>query len=109
MSESPFTDEPEDLDGDIPDGGPAASGSQSWFEKLLDGDAPGPSIQELQSTYEFPKEVSIVMRGVLRVSSGSGVPPIAEIILGSVLWVTKQQNGASSDMPTDVSDIQIDD
>jgi len=107
MSDSPFTEGPEDLDGDIPEGGPAASGSKSWFEKLLDGDAPGPSIQELQSTYEFPKEVSIVMRGVLRVSSGSGVPPIAEIILGSVLWVTKQQNAGGSDMPTDVSDIQI--
>ena len=109
MSDSPFTDEPDDLDGDIEDGGPAPTGSKSWFEKLLDGDSPGPSIQELQSTYEFPKEVSIVMRGVLRVSSGSGVPPIAEIILGSVLWVTKQQNGGSSDMPTDVSDIQIND
>jgi len=109
MSDSPFTEEPNGLDGDIPADGPSPNGSQSWFEKLLDGDAPGPSIQELQSTYEFPKEVSIVMRGVLRVSSGSGVPPIAEIILGSVLWVTKQQQSGGSDMPTSVEDIQIDD
>jgi hypothetical protein len=109
MSESPFTEESDDLDGDLPGESPPPTESQSWFEKLLDGDAPGPTIQELQSTYEFPKEVSIVMRGVLRVSSGSGVPPIAEIILGAVLWVTKQQNGGGSDMPTSVEDIQIDD
>jgi len=109
MSDSPFTDGPDGIEQEMPDDSPPPSGSKSWFEKLLDGDAPGPSIQELQSTYEFPKEVSIVMRGVLRVSSGSGVPPIAEIILGSVLWVTKQQQPDGSDMPTDVSDIQIND
>jgi len=105
MSDSPFTDEPADAAGlseqlgfDEPAGGPVDRGG-SWFEKLFDGDAVGPTVQELEADYDLPKEISVILRGVLRVSTGSGVPPIAEIALGAFMWVTKQQSSGDDDVP----------
>ena len=103
MSDSPFTDDSEpaglseELGFDEPAGPPDRGGS--WFQKLFDGDALGPSVQELEADYDLPKEISVILRGVLRVSTGSGVPPIAEIALGAFMWVTKQQSSADDDVP----------
>jgi len=103
MSDSPFhNDEPaglsEELGFDEPAGPPQDRGG-SWFQKLFDGDAVGPSVDELEADYGLPKEISVILRGVLRVSTGSGVPPVAEIALGAFMWVTKQQKGADDDVP----------
>jgi len=106
MSDSPFADDiPDDaglseqLGFDEPMGSPEPSGG-SWFEKLFDGDALGPTVAELEADYDLPKEVSVMLRGILRVASGSGVPPIAEIALGAFMYLTKQrQGGSNEDIP----------
>jgi len=64
---------------------PGAAG-QSWINKLFDGDAEGPPISQLRSDYDLPREICIILRGILRVSRGSGVPPIAEMVLGAVIY-----------------------
>jgi len=103
MSDSPFhDDEPaglsEELGFDEPAGSPADRGG-SWFQKLFDGDAVGPTVAELEADYDLPKEISVILRGVLRVSTGSGVPPVAEIALGAFMWVTKHKGSGDDDVP----------
>jgi len=63
------------------------------LQRLFDGDVSGPSVQEIEADYGLGKSVSIALRGVLRTATGSGVPPIAEIAVGGVLWVRENQTG----------------
>jgi len=66
------------------------------LQRLFDGNAQGPSVQEIEDDYGLGKAVSIALRGVLRTATGSGVPPVAEILVGGVLWV-RESNQAASD------------
>jgi hypothetical protein len=99
MSDNPF----EAVDGDSVDGGndPVQSAT-SWAGKLFDGDADGPPVAELEADYDLPREVCIVLRGILRTAQGGGVPPIAEIVLGIVIYVISgQQNDAGESVSID--------
>lgn len=69
----------------------------SWFGKLFDGDADGPPLAELERDYDLPREICIVLRGVLRTASGSGVPPVAEILLGIIIYVVSSNELAQDD------------
>jgi hypothetical protein len=77
---------------------------QSWINKLFDGDAEGPPISQLRSDYDLPREICIILRGILRVSRGSGVPPIAEMVLGAVIYVISQSQ--DSDSNPDVGNLE---
>jgi len=72
---------------------PEAAG-QSWINKLFDGDADGPPISQLRNDYDLPREICIILRGILRVSRGSGVPPVAEVVLGAVIYAISQSQDA---------------
>lgn len=91
MSDSPFSDADEVGPADNAD--PGGQGPGSWVGRLFDGDAPGPALQELEADYDLPREICIALRGVLRVANGSGVPPIAEIMLGIVIYVMTGETG----------------
>lgn len=76
-------------------------------ERLFDGDQPGPSVSELRHDYEMPKDMAIASRGVLRAATGSGVPPIFEIMFGGFMAYMKRSGGGGvesepghGDLPT---------
>lgn len=74
-------------------------GVASPASRLFDGDAPGPSIPELEREYGISeKYITMPLRGILRVSTGSGVPPIVEILLGGVLFGLKRKELQKEDM-----------
>lgn len=79
-----------------PSGGNTGFGSSSTgpLDRLLDGDAQGPPTSELQRDYSVGNAPAIMLRGVLRTATGSGVPPIAEILMGGFLWLKQNQESA---------------
>jgi hypothetical protein len=77
---------------------------QSWMNKLFDGDADGPPISQLRSDYDLPREICIILRGILRVSRGSGVPPIAEMVLGAVIYAISESQ--DTDGTPDVGNLE---
>lgn len=86
LPDSPF--EPVDSGGDM--GGEeelSGGGGGSPMDRLFDGDAPGPQVGELKADYEMPQWMAVLSRGIMRVATGSGVPPIAEILIGMVMGV----------------------
>lgn len=88
MADSPF--EPTDAPDDDPTMQPGG-GSGGPLSRLFDGNAPGPSVQELQADYGLPRSWSIALRGCVRVATGSGIPPAFEIGLGSALGLRSMQ------------------
>lgn len=68
-------------------------GGEGPISRLFDGSAPGPSVEELRMDYELPRPLAMIARGILRVASGDGVPPIFDIVMGSVLFIMQQQEG----------------
>jgi hypothetical protein len=66
---------------------PGLSPSSGPIDRLFDGDAPGPSTTELEQEYGMNKHQAVAGRGVLRTATGSGVPPIFEILFGGAMWV----------------------
>jgi len=79
---------------DAPSGG--FGGADGPLSRLFDGDAPGPSTGELSQQYELERGEAVVGRGILRVATGSGVPPVAEILLGFLLIM--KGNGAAGSL-----------
>jgi len=96
MSELP--DDPFDPNPDQPDENPVESTSPvptgNIADRLFDGAAPGPSVQELKGDYGLAREWSIALRGLVRAATGDGIPPVAEILMGSVLGAVKMQRGS---------------
>ena len=83
LPDSPFepVDSGEEMGGEEDLTGSAGSP----IDRLFDGDAPGPQVGELKADYEMPQWMAVLSRGVMRVATGSGVPPIAEILIGTVM------------------------
>lgn len=84
LPDSPFQPINDDSSDDM-GGMDDAAGSGSPMERLLDGSAPGPSVQELRADYSMPQWLAVMSRGIMRVATGEGVPPIAEIVIGGVM------------------------
>ncbi len=82
LPDSPF--ESVEGDGGGIDGDEELGGG-SPMDRLFDGNAPGPSVGELKADYEMPQWMAVLSRGIMRVATGSGVPPIAEIVIGSIM------------------------
>jgi len=59
--------------------------ADSPLSRLFDGNADGPTTGELQTEYSLDRAEAVTGRGILRVATGSGVPPVAEILLGFLL------------------------
>jgi len=79
LSDNPFADGADDGATDAtPTGGP--------LQRLFDGDAPGPSTTDLETEYGMSKHPAVAGRGILRTATGSGVPPIFEILFGAGMW-----------------------
>lgn len=56
-------------------------------DRLFDGDAPGPEVNELKADYDMPQWLAVLSRGIMRVATGGGVPPIAEILIGGIMGI----------------------
>jgi len=99
MSENELPDDPfnpvdEPTAEDPATSGPIGKGDV--MSRLFDGAAPGPGVQELQADYGLGREWSIALRGLVRSATGDGIPPVAEILMGSVLGVFKLQRGSNA-------------
>ena len=90
-------------------GGFPGAGGDGPMGRLFDGDAPGPSTTELENEYGLPRWGSVLGRGILRTATGSGVPPIAEIVLGGLMGVAKSQGDDAADTVDAVEGEQIQD
>lgn len=78
-----------------PAGGPMPGGGGP-LRRLLDGDADGPPVPSLMQDYGLSnRPLAIACRGCVRVGTGSGVPPLAEILIGGALLFLAQQQGES--------------
>jgi hypothetical protein len=84
----PDSDTSQQSMGDLDDAGGGGL-SDGPLDRLLDGDAEGPAVGELQADYGFPQWMAVAARGVLRVATGSGVPPVFEILVGSVMGIMR--------------------
>ena len=96
--DSPF----EPVEGETAEDPAADTGSPSRFggpvDRLFDGSVGGPSVNELNGEYGIGREWSIALRGIIRVATGDGIPPAAEILLGSVMgFYSMQGDGVGSD------------
>jgi hypothetical protein len=86
LPDSPF----QPIDSETDDMG-AGSGMEdtntagSPLDRLFDGSAPGPQVGELKADYDMPQWLAVLSRGIMRVATGDGVPPIAEIVIGGVM------------------------
>lgn len=95
-------------DVDAGGGGLMDSGG-SPLERLLDGNAEGPSVGELRGDYQLDHWMALVVRGVLRAAPGRGMPPIGDITLGGLLGVRKFQTGqGGDDLPEFEGDLEGD-
>jgi hypothetical protein len=106
LPETPFetVDEQHDDTSADPDAGPIPEPSGGPIDRLFDADAPGPSVDELRGEYQMPRWAAIVSRGVMRVATGSGVPPVAEIIIGAVMGLMGSDMPLSIDSDADTND-----
>lgn len=82
--------------GDLDDAGGGGL-SDGPLDRLLDGDADGPAVGELQADYGFPQWMAVAARGVLRVATGSGVPPVFEILVGTVMGIMQTFDGGGEE------------
>jgi hypothetical protein len=53
-------------------------------------------VGQLQTDYGLGHEWAVAMRGIVRVATGSGIPPIAEILMGSIMAMLKAQKSGDS-------------
>jgi len=90
----------EDLDETGGDEGGAGLGFDGPVGRLFDGDAPGPEVGQLRADYEMPQWMAVAARGVLRVATGSGVPPVFEILVGSVMGIMQAQDDQDTETQT---------
>lgn len=97
MSEdSPFEAVEDDAQlGETP--GDTATTAEGPLGRLFDGNAAGPSVQELQGDYNLPWHWATALRGTCRTMTGSGVPPAFEILIGGGVGVAEQLNGEGMD------------
>jgi len=91
-------------DGDGGQGG--LTGGSGPVGRLFDGNAEGPDVPTLQGDYGLSRPWAMVCRGTLRVATGTGVPPIFEIVAGAGMGVMQAQDGASGVLPSSDSDGQ---
>lgn len=83
LPDSPF--ERIDDDGASSEETTAAPTGGTPMDRLFDGSAPGPAVGELKADYEMPQWLAVTSRGIMRVATGDGVPPIAEIVIGGAM------------------------
>lgn len=74
-------------------------GGGTIIDRLFDGSAPGPAVPQLMQQLGLERPHAMIARGVMRVSTGDGVPPIAEILIGMVLTVmnAQQEDGVAGE------------
>jgi len=79
------------------------------LSRLFDGNADGPQVPELMQQYGIAsRPIAIACRGCVRVGTGSGIPPIAEIVIGGVLLFLSMQSD-SDDSADDDGDAYVPD
>jgi len=87
-----FQDLPEDpFESDIDDDEQTTDSarSDSPADRLFDGNAEGPDVPELQSDYGLSRPWAIFCRGTLRAATGTGAPPIFEIVTGPAMGLMR--------------------
>jgi len=105
----PFGDEPGAGDdgelatgGDVDDVEAVDDSGEGIGARLLDGDRDGPSIDTLRDDYGLEREGAIAGRGIVRLATGGGVPPVFEIVVGSTLGALKMsEDGGPLDREPD--------
>jgi len=89
-------DEPSGIEAETV-GGPEPA-SDSPFDRLFDGNAEGPRVQELQNNYNADWHWATALRGLCRVGTGSGIPPIVEIAIGGGAGIYQLQQGSGDSL-----------
>jgi hypothetical protein len=84
-------------------GGLSSSGP---MERLFDGGAPGPAVDELRRDYDLPRSLAICGRGIVRVGTGDGVPPVAEIIGGSIMAMLEHRDGSDESTAGELAEVE---
>ena len=84
---------------------PHTATNASPVNRLFSGEATGPTVQEVQTDYGLDWHWSTAIRGCCRVGTGSGVPPIAEILLGLVAGIYQLQD---DELPSGPSQDSVD-
>lgn len=80
--DSPF----QPVDGEPGDTSVTSSGA---LGRLFDGTAGGPSLEQIRSDYNLSLHWGMFTRGTVRAATGTGIPPIAEIVMGAILGTVK--------------------
>lgn len=88
--------------------GSMPGGGSGPLSRLLDGNADGPQVPELMQQYGIDsRPIAIACRGCVRVGTGSGIPPLAEILIGGVLLFLSQQSDSDEPDAPDMEDIDV--
>ncbi|MWG36944.1 hypothetical protein [Halomarina oriensis] len=84
---------------------PSSSGAPDLLGRLFDGSLPGPSTEKLKGEYGFGRNLTMVLRGTLRVAgTGDGIPPVFEIFGGALLELrgrAQQRAGQETERESD--------
>jgi hypothetical protein len=94
----PFGDEPGEGDLGAAPVGPDGDDDldeepgEGIIARAFDGGRDGPTVSELREQYGVGREAGIAGRGVARMATGAGVPPILEIATGATLGALKLSN-----------------
>jgi hypothetical protein len=80
--------------------------SDGPMERLFDGGAPGPAVDELRRDYDLPRSLAICGRGIVRVGTGDGVPPVAEIIGGSIMAMLEHRDGSDESTAGELAEVE---
>lgn len=86
VPDSPF--EPVDEDTEDPtgmDSGGLSGPAGNPISRAFDGSVDGPPVSKFEQDYGLEQPEAIGLRGVVRMATGSGVPPIGELLLAGVL------------------------
>lgn len=76
--------------------------SDSPLDRLFDGNAEGPSVQELQNDYNADWHWATALRGLCRAGTGSGIPPIVEIAIGGGAGIYQLQQESDDSLDEDL-------
>jgi len=88
--------------------GSQQGGTSGPLSRLLDGTADGPQVPPLMEQYGISsRPLAIACRGCVRVGTGSGIPPLAEIVIGGVLLFLSQQSDSDEPDAPDMENIDV--
>jgi hypothetical protein len=88
VEENPFEQEPGEENSELEN---EPGDGDGIMQRAFDGDRDGPTVDSLKSDYGLSQESAIAGRGLVRMGTGSGVPPVFELGLGGGLLALRER------------------